>query len=293
VTNNGANTITVFDRKAGEAVDVIQTGRGPAGIAIDQKLRRAYVVLTGEETIEVIDIANGTITDRIRLRPGDAPSDLALTPDGSIILTANTGSNTVSMIDPLALVEFARFNVATMPSSVMIDRTGRKGYIFSSIAKDIAVLDIPNRTLLPVAFQTDSVALRGDFSRKGDKFYVFQAWSPYILVFDTLSLSLIRKVYDEIGIGWIKVDTNTDKIYVGKKDADHAAIYDPISFFTGDFLPAAGGVSHMTIDGEENNLYLIIPEKRLLQIINLVSRRVVREIDLDSNPYWTTMMGER
>ena len=293
VTNYGANTITVFDKKSHEAADVIQTGRGPAGIVIDQRQRRAYVLLTGEEAVEIIDIANGTVTDRIRLRPGDAPRDLALTPDGSTLLVANNGSNTVSMIDPIALVEFARFNVGNQPAAIKIDRAGRKAYVFTTISNNITVLDIPNRVVLPFTFPSDSIPLRGDFSRKGDKFYIFQAWSPYIMVIDPLSLSLVKKVYDEIGIGWVKVDTNTDKIYVGKKNDSHVEIYDPFSFIPGDYLSAAGGVAHMTIDGEENNLFLVIPEKRLLQIINLVSRKVIGEIDLDDTPYWATMMGER
>jgi YVTN family beta-propeller protein len=293
VTNQGSNTITVFDRRAGEAVDVIQTGRGPAGIVIDQRQRRAYVLLTGEEAIDVIDIANGAITDRIRLRPGDAPRDLALTPDGTILLTANNGSNTISMLDPAGLVEFARFNVGNQPASVVIDRAGRKAYIFNSLTNNIAILDIPNRSLLPAVLPSDSIPIRGDFSRKGDRFYVFQSWSPFIEVFNPLTTALDRKVYDEIGIAWIKVDTNTDKIYVGKSNAGIVEIYDPFSFISGEYIPVAGGVSHMTIDGEENNLVLIIPDKRLLQIINLVSRSVVREIDLDDDPYWTTMMGER
>ncbi len=193
VTNYGANTITVFDKKSGEAVDVIQTGRGPAGIVLDQRLRKAYVVISGDDAIEVIDVAAGTIVNRIRLNPGDAPRDLALTPDGNILITANTGSNTISMIDPSSLVEFARIKVVNRPASVTVDRAGKRAYVFNTLSNNITVLDIPNRVAVST-IPTESAPLRGDFTRKGDKFIIFHQWSPYLLVFDPVSLSQLKRV---------------------------------------------------------------------------------------------------
>lgn len=293
VTNQGADTITVFDKKTAEAVDAIQTGRGPAGIVLDQRQRRAYAALTGEDAVEVIDVAAGAVVNRIRLTPGDAPRDLALTPDGNTLITANSGSNSVSMIDPSSLLEFARINLASRPRSVVIDRAGRRAYVFNVLANNITVLDIPNRQVLPASIPTDSSPLRGEFNRKGDRFIVYQEWSPYLLLIDPVSLSEVKRINAGMGINWLKTDTGTDKLYVGKKDDPTVDIYDPFSLIPGDFLAAAGAVSHMTIDGEENNLYLIIPEKKVLQLINLVSRKVVGEIDLDDNPYWATVVGER
>ena len=292
VTNYGSNTITVFDKKARVAVDAIQTGRGPAGIVIDQRQRRAYVVLSGDDAIDVIDIVAGEVVNRIRLNPGDAPRDLALTPDGKILITANTGSNTVSMIDPGTLLEFARINLLSQPRSVLIDRAGKKAYIFNTLLSTISVLDINNRVLTST-FTTDSAPLRGDFNKAGDRLIVFHEWSPHLLLFDTASLSMVKRVYSGIGIEWIKVDTRTDDLYVAKKNERAVEIFDPFSFIPGDSLATAGGVSNMTIDADENNLYLIVPEKKLLQIFSLVSRSVIGEIDLDDSPYWITMAGER
>jgi YVTN family beta-propeller protein len=303
VTNYGSDTITVFDKKAREAVDVIQTGRGPAGIVVDQRQRRAYAVLSGEDAIEVIDVAAGAAINRIMLSPGDAPRDAALTPDGRTLITANTGSDTVSIIDPISLLEVARINLDNRPGqttfgnnrpgSVLIDRTGRRAYIFNTLANNIIVLDIPNRALLPTAITTDSAPVRGDFSRKGDRLMVYQEWSPYFLVFDTASFAHLKRIDSGMGIGWFKVDTATDLLYVGKKQEGTVDIYDPFSFVPGDSIDAAGGVSFMTIDGEENNLYAIVPEKKRLQIFSLVSKKVVGEIDLDDRPYWAAVIGER
>jgi hypothetical protein len=57
VTNTGSNDITMFNKKSLQVYYVIVTGRGPAGMALDQRTRRAYVALSGEDGIEVIDVA--------------------------------------------------------------------------------------------------------------------------------------------------------------------------------------------------------------------------------------------
>ena len=81
VTNSASNNITVFDKKAEQAVAVIATGSRPAGMAMDQNRRRAYVALSGDDSIEVVDIATGDIPNRIRLNQGDRSQELALSPN--------------------------------------------------------------------------------------------------------------------------------------------------------------------------------------------------------------------
>jgi hypothetical protein len=49
----------------------------------------------------------------------------------------------------------------------------------------------------------------------------------------------------------------------------------------------------MTIDGEENNLYLVNEDKKSLMVSSLVSKRVVYEVDVGDAPYWVVVMGER
>ena len=49
----------------------------------------------------------------------------------------------------------------------------------------------------------------------------------------------------------------------------------------------------MTIDDEENNLYLLNAVSKKVMVSNLVSRRILGEIDVGEERSWITMMGER
>jgi hypothetical protein len=49
----------------------------------------------------------------------------------------------------------------------------------------------------------------------------------------------------------------------------------------------------MAIDGEENNLYLVHPDRKVLSVLDLISRKKAPEIDIGEGACWVTVMGER
>jgi YVTN family beta-propeller protein len=292
VTNSGSSNITVFDKQAGVAVAIIPTGGKPMGMALDQRLRRAYVALSGDDAIDIVDVLAQEVIDRIRLNTGDHPQELALTPDNKLLLAVNPGSNTLSFIDATSRLEVSRIKVGNGPNSVLIDSTGRRAYVFNTVSSSVSVIDIPNKKLL-TTIGTDPSPLRGQFNRRGDKIYVIHEWSSYVSAIDPLSLAVARRFQVRMGMQSIKVDTNTDLVYLGRKTDTVVEAYDPVSFVPVDFINTGGGISYMAIDGEANNLTMVSPGLKTLIGSNLISKRAVFLIDVGESPYWVTMMGER
>jgi YVTN family beta-propeller protein len=293
VTNYNSHNITVFDKNLGQAVAMIATGRRPAGMALDQTRRRAYVALSGDDMILVVDVTAVDVTERIRLNTGDHPQELAVTPDGKVLLSANTDSNTVSIIDPISLLELSRINVGKGPNSVLMDPTGRRAYVFNRLSSTISVIDIPNKAIV-TTISTDPGPLRGQFNRRGDRFYVINEWSSYLTVFDAASLTVVgRFTVARVGLNAIRVDRITDFIYLGRRNDRVVEVYDPFSFVPVDFVQTVGGVTYMTIDGETNYLYMVSPDTKSLIISNLISKKMISEIDVGDGAYWVTLMGER
>jgi YVTN family beta-propeller protein len=292
VTNPGSSNITVFDKQAGLAVAIIATGRKPMGMALDQRLRRGYIALSGDDAIDIVDVVAEVVIDRIRLNTGDHPQELALTPDSKLVLTVNPGSNTLSFIDTSSLLEVNRIKVGNGPNSVLINSTGRRAFVFNTVASTVSVIDIPNKMLL-ATIATDPGPLRGQFNRNGDKIYVIHEWSSYVSVIDPVSLSVARRFQVRMGMESIRVEMNSDLVYLGRKNDTVVEAYDPFSFVPVDFINTGGGISYMTIDGEQNNLVMINPGMKTLVGANLISKKTVFIIDVGESPYWVTMMGER
>ncbi|SNB47144.1 YncE family protein [Geobacter sp. DSM 9736] len=292
VSNEGSDTVTVFDKRAARVARVIGTGRAPAGIAIDQLQRKAYVAVSGDDAVEVIDTNTNEVISRIRLHPGDAPREIALASDGRILITVNSGSNTVSFLDPLSQTEAARVNVGNRPSTLVMDREGRKIYVFNTLSNSISVIDVATR-LVSATIPTESGPMRGQFNRKGDRLVVSHSMSPYLLVINPASFSAEKRVYAGMGIAALKINPSTDFIYAGYRIGGKTEIFDSYSYIPVDSIPAEEGISYLTIDGDENNLVGVRLGSATVQLVNLVSKKVVGQIDVGEEPYLAALFGEK
>ncbi len=290
--NYGSNDITIFDKAAMKVTGVIPTGAGPVCMVLNRSLERGYVSLSREDAIDVIDMVSGAIIGRIRLDPGDAPTGLALTPDGKTLLSANSGSNTVSVIDPLNYVEVSRIKVGTQPTAIFLDRPGTKAWVLNYFSNTISIIDIASGDVA-ATLTTDLSPIRGAFSRNNEKFYLINEGSPYLTTIDTATLGTVQKQLTGMGMRAIKVDTNTDLIYIAKRGDPDIEVYNPFTLMPQDYIKEGGGPDYMTIDGDENNLCVADPVENALFFINLSSRKMISGIDVGIDPVWISMAGER
>ncbi len=291
-TTPAANSITVFDKQNRQVVGVIATGKEPRGLVFDQQRKRAYVALSGEDAIAVIDIVTGEEVRRIRLLAGDGPTELALTPDGRTLLSVNPGSNTVSFIDPLSYFENTRVPVGDGPSSILIDPAGQRAYVFNGFASTISVLDVGRRSVV-ITVPSEPGASRGSFSRAGDKLYVIHDLGSYLTVYNPVTMAQQQRQYVGMGMTSLKVDPLTDLVYAGKRHDAQAEVYEPFSFTRLATISIGGSAGYLTIDGEENRLYVGNARRHSLQVVNLADYRVEDELDLGGEPGRVALMGER
>jgi YVTN family beta-propeller protein len=292
VSNTGSSNLMVFDKKAAQVTGVVPVGRGPTGMALDQRSRRLYVANSGDHEMLVVDILADQVTNRIRLHAGDRPLELALTADGRTLLSLNAGSNTVSFIDAFSLLELNRVNVGNGPRSILIDPAGRRAYVFNTLSGTITVLDIASRSIV-TTFSTDPGPLRGSFSPAGDNLYVIHEFSSYLTVIDPVSFRVLKRFSVGPGMISIKVDNRTGFVYIGRSNDIFVGVYNPLSFVAVDLIKTGGTVNYMTIDEEENNLYMVSSELKRIIVSNLVRKKILYEIDVGEVPYWVTVMGER
>lgn len=293
VSNYGSNTLTVFDKQYLEVVGIIATGAGPKGMAMDQARRRAYVALAREDAVQVLDVALGEEISRIRLKPEDAPQELALTADGRTLLAVNYGSDTVSFIDPLSYLELTRVKVGSKPASILMDPSGTKAYVFNELSQDISVIDIASRSVA-ATMPSEPGLTRGQFSRNGDVLYTTHEMSPFVrLVRPFPSLMLQQRYRTGMGTVSLKLDGLTNLIYMGKRFSNTVEVYEPSTFVSISSINIGGGATYMAIDGEQNNLYVVNGDGRSIDVVNLVTREVIGQFDVGEQPFRVSLMGER
>ncbi|HZV81766.1 MAG TPA: hypothetical protein VFF53_06320 [Geobacteraceae bacterium] len=290
--NAGANTVTVFDRQSFEVTGIISTGRVPRCVVIDQLRRRAYVALSGDNAIDVIDIPTNEVVGTIRLNSGDEPVELALSPDARSLLCVNSGSGTVSFLDPVALVELERITVGNGPSSIALEPAGSRAFVFNDATSTISVIDVRKRSLM-TSLATEPGPSRGAFNRRGDLLYIIHGQSPNLDLLNPFSLSLQSRRHVGMGMQALKVDRATDLLYAARRLSSEIELFEPSAVLPLTFIRTGGEIVHMAIDGELNNLYAVNPSRKSVHVINLVSKNVSAELDLDEDPAWVAIVGER
>jgi len=292
VTNSGSNTITVFDKSLEQAVAMIDTCAHPSGMALDQRRRRAYVACSRDDEIQSIDVAAADVVERTRMFPGDGPRELALTPDGTTLMSVNTGSNSVAFFDATSLTRQARITVGSGPRSILIEPTGRRAFVFNTLSSSVSVIDIASRSVA-ATISTESSPLRGQFSVRGDRLYVIHERSPFMTVVDPRQLTVVTRARVRSGVTAIKVDAVRNLLYIGAGNDPMIEFYDPNALVPVNGMKSKAGTSYLTIDAEDNSLCIVSPDTRSLVIGSLADRRISAEIDVGDGPYWVAVMGEK
>lgn len=291
VANSRSNDVSVFDKRSLQVFDVVATGRRPSGLALDQRQRRLYVALAGDDAVDVVDVLAGRLLERVRLTAGDEPVELALTPDGTTLLTANRGSNTVSVIDAPGRVEVTKLRVGAGPRSVLIERNGRRAFVFNTVSNTVSVIDVQSRSVFG-SIPTDPGPVRGGFNRRGDRLYVIHEAASYVTAINLATLSVTGRFPVRSPMDAIKVDPGTDFVYLAERRGFGVGVYDPFSFAPVDVLQTAAGVVHIATDGEDNTLYLVELDANRVLVSERIRKRPVGALDVGDGPAWISVMGE-
>ncbi|WP_242343194.1 hypothetical protein [Anaeromyxobacter terrae] len=286
------NDLFLFDKKARQVVAAVPTGREPRGIAIDERQRRAYVALAGEDEVAVVDLVSAEVLSRVRLNAGDRPGPVALAQNGQVLIVLNEGSYTVSFVDTATWNELGRTPVGPEPEWLVLDPSGRRAYVLSRRSNTITVVDTVARTALNTA-STEPEPLRAVLNSAGNRLYVTNAGSPYVTVFSVPSLASSDRIFVGLGAGAVLVDRRTDLLYVAMRDEPRVQVFDPFSLLPVDTIELPGPASWMVIDDVENTLFLLMPESRAIAVLDLASRAVLAVTDVGEDPYGLAIAGAR
>lgn len=106
------NNVSVIDTASNTVIATVAMGTtayaNPIGVAVNPAGTRAYVTNSSESTVSVIDTATNTVIANVSVGPvftgwngppAASPSGVAVNPNGNEVYVANSGNDTVAVID--------------------------------------------------------------------------------------------------------------------------------------------------------------------------------------------------
>ena len=166
--------------------------RYPAGLALSADGRRLYVAENVADSLAVLDVASGRVTQRFPTE--HLPYAVAVAPDGRIYVS-NWGAETVSVFRDTGgrVSSLGRIRVGRHPSALLLDHDGSRLFVACASTDRVAVVDTRRRRVItelldppptgPAEGSTpDALALSSDETR----LFVAEADGNAVAVFDLL-----------------------------------------------------------------------------------------------------------
>ncbi len=112
---------------------------GPAAVDPAAAASCAYVTDYDSGELAVVDLAERRVVDRVRV--GNGPVDVAVTPDGAFAYVTNFLADTVSVVSTARNAVVATIDTEDAPSGVAVRRNGAAVYVAHHVSDSILVID--------------------------------------------------------------------------------------------------------------------------------------------------------
>ncbi len=291
VSNGNSQSLTIFNKRSALVTDLLRVGKKPQDLALDRRRGWLYVAMADEDLIVVVEVSNGEILGQARLRFGDEPTELALSPSGKRLLVLNQGSNSVSIIDTASLAELGRIRLDSAANDIFIGRNEDFAYVVHTVSSTLSLLDLKSLRVRTSAILADA-PVKGVVGKDGKTLYLTTDFSADLLVVNGTSLSVQEKIFVGNGAGTIIMSRVTGLLYIGRQDGE-IAVVDPEILTAIDSIRLPGPIQALAIDYEENSLLALLPQSRRLFKIDLVSKRLIGFLPLESASHAVVVMGGR
>jgi YVTN family beta-propeller protein len=143
----------VIDTAAQKEIGQIPVGKGPAQVGFTPDGRLAFVSLSQDNSVAIIDPLTRQVLRKLPV--GQGPIQLYATPDSRLLLVANQGTpgtpgQSLSVIDLISLQrDAADIPTGKGPHGVVIAPDGQRAYVTNQYENTVSVIDVPARK--PVA----------------------------------------------------------------------------------------------------------------------------------------------
>jgi len=144
VTNQGSRKVSVINTQTNQVVSTIAVGSGPTGMSLTSD-GRLFLANENDNTISEVNTSTNTLA---RSNPaGVAPVNTLVSPDGSEVYVAQSGSNDIAVFSTFTLLPITTISVGQHPAGMVLSPDGAVLYVANSNSNSISVISTQDNTL--------------------------------------------------------------------------------------------------------------------------------------------------
>ncbi|GGM29530.1 hypothetical protein GCM10011351_14530 [Paraliobacillus quinghaiensis] len=187
---NGGSLATM-DTESFELVENVDTGNGPAHVAVSSSGKQVWVANVNDNSVSVIDTATNNVLKTIEV--GEVPNEVAITPDEKFVFVANVESDLLSVIGTGSLEVIKTIEAGDGPHGVTVSPDGTEVWVSNNNSNDIYVIDTSTLTIKTI-IPTGSYANHTAFSEDGKWVYVTNRESNDLVKIDQVTKEVTERI---------------------------------------------------------------------------------------------------
>ncbi|MFX3624592.1 MAG: cytochrome D1 domain-containing protein [Ectobacillus sp.] len=187
----GEGTVSILNTKDMKQVAAVNTGGGPAHIAVTPDGSQVWVANVNGNTVAVIDTKTNKLIKTIAV--GQVPNEVAVSADGKWAFVANVESNTVTVIDAKSMEVVKSIAAREAPHGVTVSPDSAEVWVANNKSNDVSIIDIKTfniKATIPTGAYANHVA----FSQDGKWAYVTNRQSNDVVKIDAKKKEVIAKI---------------------------------------------------------------------------------------------------
>jgi YVTN family beta-propeller protein len=231
-TGAGVAVVDVPGRKV-----LKQIATPAAAFAVDTPAdgKTAYVSSNETNEILVVDVASGTIKQKVRVGPD--PQGIAVRPDGKVVYVAAHGADEVTAIDTKSMSMSGRIDAGSRPQTVLFTPRGATAVVTDEGLPTVTTVDATKNAFKEqFAIQgmpktTPASALQSAvFSPDGKRLYVTTGAGKSVLILDPVKKTTVGTIENVGGFPrGIAISRDGKKLYTANGSSNDVAIIDVAS----------------------------------------------------------------
>jgi YVTN family beta-propeller protein len=280
VSTPASESLAVIEESSQTVAGSVPLGGLPAGCAVDRFGRQLFVALADAGALAIVDLDAGTVR---RVTTGAGATGVAVADRERRVYVANTGADTVTVVDPASAEVLASLDVGDGPLDVVAG--GGFAYVASWGAGTVSVIDAESDALVatvPVGRFPAGLALHPESQR----LYVASFFDDSVSVIDTATRSVLSTIPVARRPRGLALDAHGRRLYVAGFDDGRVQVIDTR---TGGLVreAASGGQNPLalTLGGHGKRLYVAhFQETGGVSVLDAETLAPVSAIDVPAGP---------
>ena len=223
ITNQSANSVSVFDTATNTVTVTLPVGTGPRSVAVNPAGTKVYAANITSNDVSVIDTTSNTVVATVPV--GINPRGLAVDPTGKRVYVSSSTNATVSVIDTALNSVVATVPVGITPRGVAINPAGTRVYVPNSGSNNVSVIDTATNTVIatvPVGTNPFAVAVNA----AGTRVYVSNQNTNNVSVIDIATNTMVATVPVGTVPQGIALNPSGTRAYVANASSNNVSVVD-------------------------------------------------------------------